>query len=289
MADMPGLAILTAPPRFYAFFASSMARFFVLSLVSHLLVVLLWPKPVVGPLSQEPITVSLAPQSETQRSPAQLANPPMTLPKGTPAKLAKAGSGQASAKNIPPARLREHETTREGAIKNDPAQPQLAKESPAPAARPPAREEIPERSIIAERERELPTVKQLLPSFSNTSIDSAGSARGRVPLDTKEPQYISYFTSIKRSIDANWKYPELALRYGLQGRLIVEFEILESGALEGPRLVRSSGSALLDEEALRAIRAAAPFAPIPRWIEPKPLQITARMEYHDGRVGRPVR
>jgi len=128
----------------------------------------------------------------------------------------------------------------------------------------------------------------LLPPLSRAS-DVDGGGAGRVPLETKDPQYISYFTSIKRSIDANWKYPELALRYGLQGRLIVEFEILENGQLVGLRLLRSSGSALLDDEALRAIRSAAPFAPIPRWIEQRPLPITARMEYHDGRLTRPVR
>jgi TonB family protein len=49
-------------------------------------------------------------------------------------------------------------------------------------------------------------------------------------------------------------------------------------------MVRSSGSQLLDEEALRAIKAAAPFPPIPRWIQPNPLPISAAMEYHDNRV-----
>jgi protein TonB len=165
--------------------------------------------------------------------------------------------------------------------------PALAKSeepAPPPAARPITREEFPERAVIAERE--LPTLKQLLPPLSQAGDLSSG--RDRVPLETKDPQYIGYFTSIKRSIDANWKYPELALRYGLQGRLIIEFEISESGQIDGLRLVRSSGSALLDDEAMRAIRSAAPFAPIPRWITQRPLPITARMEYHDGRVSRPV-
>jgi protein TonB len=76
----------------------------------------------------------------------------------------------------------------------------------------------------------------------------------------------------------------LALQYGLQGRVIIEFTILFDGRIESVRLVRSSGSILLDEEALRAVRAAAPFPPIPQWIEPKPLLISAGMEYHDGRL-----
>ena len=65
--------------------------------------------------------------------------------------------------------------------------------------------------------------------------------------------------------------PELALRYGLQGRLALEFTIGSTGQLERLRIVRSSGSQFLDDEALRAIKAAAPFPPIPPWIKPNPL------------------
>ena len=61
-----------------------------------------------------------------------------------------------------------------------------------------------------------------------------------------------------------------------------------NGQLEQLRLVRSSGSQLLDDEALRAIKAAAPFAPIPSWIKSIPLPISATMEYHDSRLNYPA-
>jgi outer membrane biosynthesis protein TonB len=41
---------------------------------------------------------------------------------------------------------------------------------------------------------------------------------------------------------------------------------------------------LLDNEALRAIKAAAPFPPIPTWIKSNPLRISATMEYRDSRL-----
>jgi len=41
---------------------------------------------------------------------------------------------------------------------------------------------------------------------------------------------------------------------------------------------------VLDEEAVRAITAAAPFPPIPPWIKQNPLFISASMEYHDNRL-----
>ncbi len=95
---------------------------------------------------------------------------------------------------------------------------------------------------------------------------------------------MTYFTKIKQLIESNWEYPELALRYGLQGRLFLEFTIGGNGQLERLRVIRSSGSQLLDDEAIRAIKAAAPFPAIPPWIKPNPLSISAAMEYHDNRV-----
>jgi outer membrane biosynthesis protein TonB len=41
---------------------------------------------------------------------------------------------------------------------------------------------------------------------------------------------------------------------------------------------------VLDGEALRAIKAAAPFPPIPPWIKASPLSVFASMEYHDNRL-----
>jgi protein TonB len=131
-------------------------------------------------------------------------------------------------------------------------------------------------------ERRLPTVKELLPPVTYSS--GAGRNSAAVSLDTKDPVYLSYFNRIKQAIEQNWEYPELALRYGLQGRLSLEFSIGANGQLEQLRIIRSSGSQLLDDEALRAIRSAAPFPPIPSWIKGGPVNISASMEYNDNRV-----
>jgi protein TonB len=111
-----------------------------------------------------------------------------------------------------------------------------------------------------------------------------GGANAPVRLDTRDPQYVTYFNSIKRAIEVVWQYPELALRYGLQGRLLLEFSILGNGDIESAKIVRSSGSNLLDEEALRAVKAAAPFGPIPPWIGKNRIDIVASFEYLDNRL-----
>jgi len=107
---------------------------------------------------------------------------------------------------------------------------------------------------------------------------------GPISLNTKDPVYVSYFNKIKQLIESQWEYPELALRYGLQGRLALQFVIGGNGRLEQLRLVRSSGSQLLDDEALRAIKAAAPFPPIPPWIKPSPLFRVGFHGIHDNRL-----
>jgi TonB family protein len=133
-------------------------------------------------------------------------------------------------------------------------------------------------------ERPLPTLKELLPSAASLSGLKDGQANGPVSLNTSDPKYATYVTKIRQYIESEWQYPDAALRYGLQGKLTLEFTIQSNGQLESLKLVRSSGSSLLDEEALRAIKAAAPFPPIPPWIKPNPLPISASMEYRDSRL-----
>jgi protein TonB len=60
------------------------------------------------------------------------------------------------------------------------------------------------------------------------------------------------------------RYPETALRFGMQGTAHVQLRVRRDGSLmEPPRLVTSSGHDILDAEALRMVEAAAPFEPLP--------------------------
>lgn len=210
--------------------------------------------------------------------PVSLLNPPEqerpapTRAAKIPAIIAKKDSPLVPARPAPP---------RDKKSAKNYARAQVSPPEPKPAPEPqaPLRETIPEQSVLAERQ--LPTLKELLPP-----VDWAASSRSDAPvsLNTRDPVYVTYFNRIKQLIESQWDYPELALRYGLQGRLSLEFTIGSNGQLERLRLIRSSGSQLLDEEALRAIKAASPFPPIPPWVKPNPLSISASMEYHDNRL-----
>jgi protein TonB len=84
-----------------------------------------------------------------------------------------------------------------------------------------------------------------------------------VTLDTDEFKFISYNRWLKIKVESVLHYPELAAVSGLQGTLFIKFDIMKDGSLGGLELLKSSGYKILDDEALRAIRASAPFQQLP--------------------------
>jgi protein TonB len=112
--------------------------------------------------------------------------------------------------------------------------------------------------------------------------EEGGGGFRLTPLNAPEVQYISYFASIKRKIELVWQYPYEAAAAGIQGELTLDFVIARSGAVNSIELVRSSGSKILDDEAIRSIRKAAPFDPIPAQYKIPGLQIRGRFVYIHG-------
>ncbi len=84
-----------------------------------------------------------------------------------------------------------------------------------------------------------------------------------VTLDTDEFKFMSYNRWLKIRVESMLKYPELAAVSGYQGTLFIKFDIMKDGSLGGLEVLKSSGFKILDDEALRAIRASAPFQPLP--------------------------
>ncbi|MGE5305999.1 MAG: TonB family protein [Alphaproteobacteria bacterium] len=236
------------------------------------------------PVPQESIKVSLLPERPLPEQPKALETPaPRTKARAAPKEPAPRRAAKVPAivakKNSPPAVEKRSAEKAKASPQNPPEElppPETKRENP------PRREPLREKTVIAERP--LPTLKELLPPVTYSLHEDGGPEQSSVSLNTTDPQYITYVGKIRQSIESEWQYPEMALRYGLQGKLALEFTILGNGQLEGLRLIRSSGSSLLDNEALRAIKAAAPFPPIPSWIRPNPLRISATMEYRDSRL-----
>ncbi len=68
--------------------------------------------------------------------------------------------------------------------------------------------------------------------------------------------------AIRARIEQQKTYPSSARREGIEGTTTLAFRIREGGAVEEARVLKSSGSSLLDEASLEAVRRAAPLPPV---------------------------
>jgi protein TonB len=81
--------------------------------------------------------------------------------------------------------------------------------------------------------------------------------------DVKEMRYLTYLKRLKERIESIWIYPPDAAAKGIYGDLLIKFTIKKNGKLGSVELVRTSGYKNLDDAALRALRNAEPFWPLP--------------------------
>ena len=100
--------------------------------------------------------------------------------------------------------------------------------------------------------------------------DTHGPGAGRHgALDTGDPRYVRWYLTQRRRVQRALTFPrERALAMD-QGLTVVSLRVNRDGTLAGPpRRKRSSGFDDFDAAALRAIRAAAPFEPLPDALAP---------------------
>ncbi len=88
-------------------------------------------------------------------------------------------------------------------------------------------------------------------------------------LDTGDPRYVRWYLSQRRRVERVLSFPEERALAMDQGLTVVSLRVNRDGTLAAPpRRKRSSGFADFDAEALRAIRAVAPFEPLPDELAP---------------------
>ncbi len=114
---------------------------------------------------------------------------------------------------------------------------------------------------------------------SGLSGDTGELAKQTLPLDSRDPVYLPYLDRLKRRIQNEWVYPEEAWSRGVSGELLLVFTLNKNGSLTNVRLVHSSGFPILDQEALRAVKQAAPYDPFPPQMGEEPWNITASFHY----------
>jgi protein TonB len=99
------------------------------------------------------------------------------------------------------------------------------------------------------------------------------------PLMTQDIRYRGYRYAVWKRIDERLYYPESVAADKVRAKVIVRFEVTRDGRLATLRIVQSSGFELFDEEALMAIRKAAPFPKFPPAISGNRLAIKSEILY----------
>ena len=118
---------------------------------------------------------------------------------------------------------------------------------------------------------------------SGMIVDTGITAKNTIPLDSRNPRYLDYLGRLKARIQREWGYPEEARRVGMGGELHMLFTLNKAGTLVNIRLLESSGYPVLDNEALRAVKAAAPFDPFPPQMSDEAFNILGTFHYQYGR------
>ena len=100
--------------------------------------------------------------------------------------------------------------------------------------------------------------------------------------DTSEFKYRGYMRLLREKIESIWKYPSEAANRGVSGDLYIRFEIKKDGTLADIEVIRTSGYSDLDEAAIKALKDAQPYWPLPDSFEKETLEIKGHFIYVHG-------
>ncbi len=124
--------------------------------------------------------------------------------------------------------------------------------------------------------------------FDRKTIEKYASKKNEdetnLKFDVSEFQHRGYMRMLKNKIEGIWKYPNEAARLRIAGDLYIRFSIKRDGSLGEIELLRTSGYKDLDAAALRALKNAEPYWPLPDSYKETELSITGHFIYIIGRV-----
>jgi protein TonB len=129
-------------------------------------------------------------------------------------------------------------------------------EQPPPPPKPPVPVEVPNDEVLEDDELDLDASLDLDEPIASTPppppAPEEEEAEPEIFVIVEQmPELIGGLAAIQKQI----KYPEIAKKAGVEGRVIVQFIVDEQGAVVDPHVVRGIGAGC-DEEAVRAVQQA---------------------------------
>jgi len=108
-----------------------------------------------------------------------------------------------------------------------------------------------------------------------------------VSASTREYEYAAYLRAWVAKVEraGNLNYPDEARRRGLGGEVVMTVAVRRDGSVESVLVNRSSGLGVLDQAAMRIVRLAEPYPPLPETSERVDvLHITRTWRFSNGSV-----
>ena len=154
-------------------------------------------------------------------------------------------------------------------------------EAPAPSAVPPAPGGAPRTQGPRPSLREQLFDENVITEFAKRHLEDEERKKQKktFTFDATDYKFLIYNQKLKERIESVWKYPPEAASRGIYGDLIIRFTILKNGRLGNIELIRTSGHEHLDAAAMKALKDAAPFWPIPNEWEMENYTITGHFIY----------
>lgn len=91
----------------------------------------------------------------------------------------------------------------------------------------------------------------------------AAEAPGRTSISVSRFPYAWYISIIQGKVSSNWKQPSDRLVSEEELSVRISFRISRNGSVDAVTVRKSSGRTTIDQSAAKAVRAAAPFPPLP--------------------------
>jgi len=154
-----------------------------------------------------------------------------------------------------------------------------------PVTPPPARVPEPPRVAAPQAPPQAPQAPPTAAAGARTGVEPIRLGRpnavlpstGSISLDVSDFPFTYYLRQIQAKISERWAPPRAAAAGG--ERAIIMFEIGRDGQIKEPTLERSSGNALYDQSALRAVADASPFPPLPPEFKASSLRVHFGFEF----------
>ncbi|SDP30071.1 energy transducer TonB [Desulforhopalus singaporensis] len=125
-----------------------------------------------------------------------------------------------------------------------------------------------------------PAAESMVAAVRPGDITQAGAGENsRALLVEGRLRHDEYMRNLLRKIVSRKRYPYRARTRHLEGKTVVAFTLLGDGSIEQASLVKSAGSTILDRSALRAVRAASPFARPPQNIIFTPVRLEVVLSF----------